>query len=110
MQLQIELALIGAVQALAVVVIGGLFARDSRKRKISLEKAEVRAILRAEESLLAIKLMSASVNLGMATGTAIKDGKINGIMDKALQEAASAEAAYQHFIKTVAAKQIAVNE
>ena len=108
--MQIELALIGAVQALAVVIIGGLFARDSRKRKKSLEEAEVRAVLRAEESLLAIKLMSASVNLGVATGVAIKEGKTNGVMDKALTEAAAAEAAYQHFIKSVAAKQIAVNE
>ena len=107
--LQFELAIIGLIQSVAVVIIGGLFARDSKKRKKQLENAEARAILRAEESLLAIKLMSASVNLGTATAQAIKEGATNGAMNAALADAARAEEAYQHFIKEVAVRQIAKN-
>ena len=106
MGLQMEIAIIGLIQAVVVAVIAGLFARDSNKRKKALENAELRAVLRAEESLLAIKLMSASVNLGIATAVAIKDGNSNGAMSTALKDAAAAEQAYHDFIKTTAAKQI----
>jgi len=105
--MNIEFAVIGMIQAMAVALIGGFFARDSHNRKKTLAATEARAELRAEESLLAIKLMSASVNLGVATALAIKDGKTNGATDAALKEAEKAETAYKNFINKVAVKQIA---
>ena len=108
--MNIEIAIIGMVQALAVAIIGGLFARDSRHRKKALADTEAREALRAEESLLAMKMMSASVNLGISTATAIKNGKVNGIMNAALKVAGEVEADYQNFIKTVAVKQLADNK
>ena len=43
MNIQVELAIIGLLQAVVVAIIAGLFSRDSRKRKKSLENAETRA-------------------------------------------------------------------
>ena len=104
--LQLEIAVIGFIQAIVVVILGGLFARDSRKRRNALDNAETRAILRAEESRLSMKLMSSGVNLGIATAIAIKEGRMNGQMDTALAEAAKTEAEYYDFINAVASKQI----
>ena len=108
-----EIAVIGAVQAVVVAVLGGLFHRDSKKRKEadeiskrSAERAERRAGIRGEESLLAIKLMSANVRLSIASAKAIINHEVNGIMESALVEAEQAEAAYQSFLKKMALEHI----
>ena len=106
MDMQVEIALIGAFQMIVVAVVGGLFARSSKKQKESLDRAEIRAALRAEESRLSMKLMSASVNLGIATAAAVKDGHINGKMTNAVDEAEKTEQEYQDFIKAIASNQI----
>ena len=106
---QIVIAVIVFVQAIATTVIGGLFARGSERHNLSLAKAERRAAVRSEEALLTMNLMSACLNLGLATATAIKhsDGKVNGSMDGAIEEAEKAETAYHNFIKKIAAKHMA---
>lgn len=107
MNLSVGIALVGVFQAFGVAIIGGLFNSHSTRHRKEMEKTEARAILRAEEGLLAMKLISASVNLGIATAHAIKDGKTNGTMESALREAEQAGESYQDFVKTVAARQIA---
>jgi hypothetical protein len=102
-----EIAIIGLIQAVAAAIIGGLFARDAKKRKNADDKAETRAVLRAEESKKMMELMSASVNLGIATATALKNGQTNGETDTALKKAREAKAKYYTFINNVAAEQIA---
>ena len=102
----IEIAFIGLTQAIMVAVIGGLFAQDSKKRKQQLESAEARAAIRAEESRLSMKMMSADVNLSVATARAVKEGKTNEEMDAALTSTEEALQEYYNFINTVAAKQI----
>jgi hypothetical protein len=101
------IAVIGALQTLAVTVIGGLFARDSKRRKKQLDDADVRATLRAEESRLSMRLMSADLSLTRATAHAVKEGRANGTMDAAITEADAAELEYYNFVNGVAAKQVA---
>jgi len=110
MNFQVEVAFIGLIQSMAVAAIAGFFARESKKRKKAQDAAEARAALQAEESLLAVKLMSASLNLAIATATAVKNsdaaGPMGAAIDAALREAEKAGEAYQDFIKTVATRQI----
>ncbi len=102
----VTIAIIGAIQAIVVGVIAGLFARDSAKKKKVMDDAEVRAALRAEESRMSMKMMSANTRLTMATARAVKDGKSNGKMETALVDAEKTELEYFNFINGVAAKQI----
>jgi hypothetical protein len=100
------IALIGFMQAVTVAIIGVMSARDGKKRKIQLDNAEVRASLRAEESRLAMKLMSADMQLSVATAVAVRDQKSNGRMESALKHAEEVEKEYFDFINAIAAKKI----
>ena len=104
--MQIEIAVIGLIQAVVMAILGGLFARDSKKRKDAARVIEARAALRAEESRLSMKLMSASVHLGMATALAMKEGATNGKMESALRNAKETESEYYDFINAIAARSI----
>jgi hypothetical protein len=96
----------GLVQAVTVAVIAGLFNRESKKRKATDEKMEKRSAIRAEESRLAMQLMSANARLASATGLAVKEGRANGKMDIALLEAEKAQSEYYSFINRVASTQM----
>lgn len=106
MTLSLEIAIIGLIQALSVAIIGGLFARDSSRRKKAAEDIEARAALRAEESRLAMKLMSADMGLTMVTARAVKEGKTNGEMEAALTLAENVKAEYYGFLNHMIAKQL----
>jgi hypothetical protein len=97
---------VGCFQAVAVAVIGGLFARESRQRKAAQNKTEERATIRAEESGLSMRFMSASIELAVATALAVKEGKANGKMDAAVTKAEKAQTDYYAFVNRVAAAQI----
>jgi len=99
---------LGLFQAVIVAVIAGLFSIEAKRRKIDNDKQEVRASLRAEESRLAMQLMSANASLAQATGLAIKEGYTNGRMDAALNETEKAQRTYHHFINRIAHTQMAV--
>jgi len=53
----------GLVQSIAVAVITGLFHRESKRRKANDEEVARRAAVRAEESLLNMKMSVAGVDL-----------------------------------------------
>ena len=97
------------MQAISVAVIAGLFRRESKKRKEANEKAETHAKNRAKESRLAMKLMSANTKLASATGIALKENRVNGEMDKALEAAEKAQTEYHEFINSVASDKLAAN-
>ena len=107
MNIQFEVALIGAIQAVFVAIIGGFFARDSKKRKIALDRSERRADLRKEESMLTVGLASSSVKLGIATALAVKEGHCNGKMTTAIDEAEKIHGEYKKFIQRLASEEIA---
>jgi len=104
MNIQLEIALIGLMQAIVVAIIGGMFAMDSRKRKKHCDEADKRAELRKEESLLAIRLMSASVHVGIESAKAIRDQRANGELTVAIEQAQSTERVYEDFMRKVTAE------
>jgi hypothetical protein len=108
---EITYAIIGGLfllaQGVTVAIIAGLFQRENKKRAEDNAKIEKRAAIRAEESMLAMRLMSANTSLACATGLALKEGRTNGKMDIALAEAGKAQADYFKFINDVASKQMA---
>ena len=96
----------GFLQTTALVVISGLFGLESKRRKKDSEKIEKRAAVRAEESRLAMQLMSANARLASATGIALQEGRTNGKMETALKDADKAQSEYYAFINRVAATQM----
>ena len=115
MNIQLEVAMVGALQAIVVAILGGIFARDSKKRKVADElmqknakRAEERAELRAEESMLAIKLMYANISLSKEMVIALrKRGEINGELNDAIDATKAAETSYKSFLDAVAARKLA---
>ena len=93
-------------QGITVAIIAGLFQRENKKRAADNAKIEQRAAIRAEESQLAMRLMSANTSLAVATGMALKEGRSNGKMETALIEAGKAQADYFKFINDLASKQM----
>ena len=97
------------IQGITVAIIAGFFSRESKKRLVDNEKLEKRAAIRAEESRLAMRLMSANTSLAVATGMALKEGRTNGKMDIALAEAGKAQEDYFKFINSLASKQMSAD-
>ena len=109
MNYTILVAVIGLFQAVSVAVIGGLFARDAKKRRKDHEHTENRLKLRAKESLLSMKLSSANTNLTIVMARAIRDGKTNGEMEQALIGAEKAQHEYYDFINDIASKHMSAD-
>jgi hypothetical protein len=108
MDYAVMIAIIGAIQAVVVAVIVGLFNREAKNRKSFEDESEKRATQRARESLLAMKMMSANATLAIATGLAVKEGRANGKMDIAIAEAEKAQREYYNFINELASEQISL--
>ena len=102
-----EQTIITAVTTLMVAVVSGLFTIDRRRRKKQDAKAEERAGVRMEESRLSMEMMSASIDLGVATAIAVEGHKINGEMKAAKENAAQAQSEYRAFLTRIAARQVA---
>jgi hypothetical protein len=98
--------IISAIATVICAFIGALVTIETRKRKRQYEKTEARAGLRAEESRLSMKMMSASIELGEATAIAVSGGKINGEMERARASAKKAREEYDALLERVAAREI----
>jgi len=96
----------GFLQAVTIAVITGLFHRENKERKKRQEVIEHREQVRAKESLLAMRLMSANTALTCVSARAIRDGKTNGDMAAALTEAEKAQREYFDLINSLAAENI----
>jgi len=92
---------------LAVAVITGLFARESRRYKKDSIKIEKRAARREVESLLSMRLTSANTTLSLAIARAVKEGKSNGDLDLAVEEARKAQLEYYDFVNREFARNVA---
>jgi len=86
--------------------MGLLYRRDAFKRTLALESADIRAALRAEESKLAMELVTANLQIGRATAISVRDGKANGEIDKALVDVDKAVERYLNFTRAIVAKQV----
>ena len=94
------------VQTVMVAVINGMFSREKKHRQKINESVDRRASLRAEESMLAMRMMSANTSLTIATALALQEGRTNGKMTTALVEAERAQLDYYEFINRIAAQKI----
>ena len=90
-------------------IISGVFAllvvwlevRMTRDRK----QSEKRAIIRAKESKLAMKMQDASLSLSLATAIAVERGEPNGEMKTAREKAKTAQEEYEDFVHELASEQ-----
>lgn len=88
----------GLIQAVVVALI----ARDAKRR-------EKQNAIRAEESRLSMKMMSANMSLACAIAYAQKEGRVNGKTDDALAEAKSAQSEYFAFVNRIASERVTAN-
>ena len=95
------------VQAIIICVISGLFARDSRKRKVRQEKIDERASVREAENKLSLRQQTAIISICVANSKAIKGGEINGDIDHALYAINAAQEEYNEFMQEIVSKQLA---
>ena len=106
MDIQIEVAVIGLIQAVMVVIIAGLLSRNTRKQQQQIDDVSARDKLLAEERLKAMEVMSANVGLGIATARALQEGHVNGQVDAAIKKAEETDNAYKVFIGSIAAQKL----
>ena len=102
-----EQYIITAATTLLVTIITAISTVDMRRRKKQDAKQEARAAIREEESRLSMAMMSASIDLGLATALAVKEHKINGEMADATASAKKAQSEYRAFLARIAARQVA---
>jgi len=102
----IIIAAMAFTQACVVALIGGMFNRESKKKREDQSRADNRAEIRAKEGLLSMRLVSANMNLAIAIAVAVQEGKTNGKMAAALIEAEKAQQEYYDFINSVATSHI----
>jgi len=101
------LIVLATIERIAIIImpiitalIGGLFAFETKRRKQTEAEQEAKSKQRAEESFHSMSLMSASVELGIATANAVVTGSTNGTMKKALDAAEKTNSNYRNFIRT----------
>ena len=112
MDLQLEVALIGALQMVVVAIVTGWFARDSKKRKKQLDKAEKSALNHAIGEAVVMSLAESNRNTGEVVIMALmdlipdKDSETYKALETALSESRKAGNAYQDFVRSAAARQL----
>jgi len=112
MDLQLEVALIGALQMVVVAIVTGWFARDSKKRKKQLDKAEKSALNHAIGEAVVMSLAESNRNTGEVVIMALmdlipdKDSETYKALETALSESRKAGSTYQDFVRSAAARQL----
>jgi hypothetical protein len=98
---------ISGITLIIVALIEMVAARGRKREKEARALSERRAVDRAKENRLAMKMMDASLDLSLATAMAVEQCKINGEMKTAKEKARVAQKDYQEFLQEIAARQIA---
>ena len=98
--------LISAASVVLVAIIEALATIERRSAKGARERMEKREEARAMETRLAMQMMDANLELGLATAIAVEEGKLNGEMKAAKAKAQEAQERYQSFIVDLAAHQV----
>ena len=106
--MDVQIALIGAMQAIVVAIIAGLFKRNERKQQEHADKAERYDRQHQQEALQTMKVLSADLALTIATAIAVRDGngQHNGAINAALDKATEAGKAFESFIQEAAARHL----
>ena len=106
MSMEILIACIGATQAIAIAVIGGMFAKGNRKQAEKEAEQDKHNEIRSKESQMSMRLVSCTMKLAVQTAQALRTGSFNGQLEDALKEAAEAQKEYTAFINKLAAIEI----
>lgn len=104
--LDIISALAAPLSAVIVAIIEWRAYQDRKALKKAREEEKIRQQQREEESRLSMKMMSATMQLSIVSANALTGGHNNGNVEKAREEAAEAQAAYNAFLQKVAAHNI----
>ena len=99
--------IIPGISTIIVAVIGAFSAVDIRCRRRIEKRAEERSAIKAEESRLSMEMMSAAIDLALATATAVEKHEINGEMARARAAARQVQKDYESFLKRITARQVA---
>lgn len=89
-----------------VAVIEAVSVIERRREKYARERSERRASERARENRLSMRMMDASLELGLATALAVEKGTHNGELREAREKARAAQEEYESFIMEIAARQV----
>lgn len=96
---EIICATIAGVCAILSAVVNSRVSRN-------IKRSEARAKRRAEESLLAMDLMSANCALSLVTAKKVNGHQTNGDVEEAMERAEKAQAAYFKFVRGQAAQNV----
>lgn len=91
------------VPSIIVSIVMLYWGRRQAKRDA---KADSRAVVRKEESLLCLKVNMATAKMAEATALAVKRGKTNGEMTEALEELEAVKKEYYGFLNRQAKEHI----
>ena len=97
--IEIICATIAAISAVAVALVG-------KSVKRSNDKAERRAALRQEESLLSLRMMDATLQLSVVTSNALTGGHNNGNVERARDAAQKVAYDYEEFMRKTTAHEV----
>ena len=98
--------LISGFFALLIAVVEGIAARDRKRAKDSQAKAEARSQRREDAVRLTMRMMNASLDLGVATAIAVEEHRTNGEMKAARETADKVQADYHKFLEQISAEEL----
>ena len=98
--------IISSAAVILVAVIEAVAAVERRGLKNARERSERRAEERAQESRLSMQMMDACLELGLATATAVEQGKVSCDLKSAKEKAQQIREEYRNFIRSIAARQV----
>ena len=99
--------LISSAAVVLVAIIEAWSLKERKNEKRRRERSERLEQDRARESRLAMQMMDASLELGLATALAVEQHKLNGEMKAAKEKAQAAQEEYRVFVLDIASRQIA---
>ena len=99
-------AILSSSALVVVAVIEALAVIERRREKDAQERSERRAAERARENRLSMRMMDASLELGLATALAVEKGTCNGELRAAREKARAAQEEYENFIIEIASRQV----
>lgn len=91
------------ISALALILVAVIETRNNRSRK----RTEERAKKREEESMLSMKLMSATCALSLVTAKKMAGHHTNGDVEEAMERAQKAQDDYNEFLRRQTARSVA---
>lgn len=90
------------ISALALVLVAVIETRNNRSRKLTEERAKKRE----EESMLSMKLMSATCALSLVTAKKMAGHHTNGDVEEAMERAQKAQEDYTNFLQRNTAQSV----